>query len=101
MRADPTVAFEGGESLADVAHRVDAALIDALALAREATVVVVSHVSPIKAAIGAALGCEHSISFRCHLDHASVSRIESRPTGPVLRSFNEVLYGAVRTPRPQ
>ncbi|HRE01498.1 MAG TPA: histidine phosphatase family protein [Ilumatobacteraceae bacterium] len=101
VRMDPAVPFDGGESLAAVAARVDPAFADALELARDRTVVVVSHVSPIKAAIGVTLGCDHPIGFRCHLDHASVSRVESRSTGPVLRSFNEVLYHISPEPRPE
>ena len=88
-RTDPGFAPPGGESMHAMDQRVRAAAADALDTARDATVVVVSHVSPIKAAISWALGGDISMSWRCHLDQAAVSRIAP---GPVLRSFNEVLY---------
>lgn len=89
---DPSFATPGGESMGQLDVRVRAACSDALAAAADERVVVVSHVTPIKAAVAWALGCDISISFRCHLDQASVCRIASGPRGPVLRSFNEVLY---------
>lgn len=91
-RTDPRFAPPGGESMQAMDERVRAAALDALELARHGTIIVVSHVSPIKAAIAWALGADISISWRCHLDQAAVSRIEPGPRGPVLRSFNEVLY---------
>ena len=56
------------------------------------TVVVVSHVSPIKAAVAWALGGDVTMSWRLQLDQAAVSRIMPGPNGAVLRSFNEILY---------
>jgi broad specificity phosphatase PhoE len=53
-------------------------------------VVVVSHVSPIKAAVAWALGVGVNIAQRMHLDTASVCRIDWRGEGPVLETFNEV-----------
>ena len=88
-RTDPRFAPPGGESMHAMDQRVRAAAADALETARDSIVVVVSHVSPIKAAISWALGGDVSMSWRCHLDQAAVSRIAP---GPVLRSFNEVLY---------
>jgi len=62
-------------------------------MARDADVVIVSHVSPIKAAVAWALGGDIAMSFRCHLDQAAVCRVVVGAGGaPVLRSFNEVLY---------
>jgi broad specificity phosphatase PhoE len=91
-RSDPTFAPPGGESMLAMDQRVRAAALDALELARDRTVVVVSHVSPIKAAMSWALGGDISMSWRCHLDQAGVCRIAAGPAGPILRSFNEVLY---------
>ena len=91
-RSDPLFAPPGGETMWAMDTRVRAAAADALDAARHGTVVVVSHVSPIKAAISWALGGDISMSWRCHLDQAAVSRISPGPNGPVLRSFNEVLY---------
>lgn len=89
---DTQFATPGGESMGSLDERVRAACVDAVASAGDERVVVVSHVTPIKAAVAWALGCDISISFRCHLDQASVCRIIAGPQGPVLRSFNEVLY---------
>lgn len=91
-RTDPGFVPPGGESMHAMDQRVRAAAADALEAARDRTVVVVSHVSPIKAAISWALGGDISMSWRCHLDQAAVCRIAPDPTGPVVRSFNEVLY---------
>ena len=52
-------------------------------------VVVVSHVSPIKAAVAWALGASVDIAWRSHLDQASICRIDVRSQGPVLITFNE------------
>jgi broad specificity phosphatase PhoE len=88
-RADVDHAPAGGESLAAVGRRVREAC-DALAKdAADADVVVVSHVSPIKAAIAWALGTGDEIAWRMYVDDAAVCRISIGPDGPVLRSFNE------------
>jgi broad specificity phosphatase PhoE len=88
-RADVNHAPEGGESLASVGRRVREAS-DALAAdASELDVVVVSHVSPIKAAIAWALGTGDEIAWRMYVNDAAVCRISIGPDGPVLRSFNE------------
>ena len=60
--------------------------------ARQRTVVVVSHVSPIKAAVAWALGAPDSTAFRCFLDQASITRIDVGRLGPVLRSYNETWH---------
>ena len=76
----------GGESLDAVGERVAAACAELLAGdAAEQDVVVVSHVSPIKAAVAWALGVDQSVAFRMRLDNASVTRIAP---GPVLHTFN-------------
>ena len=88
-RADVDRAPPGGESLSAVGRRVRAAC-DALAPdAAESDVVVVSHVSPIKAAIAWALGAGDEIAWRMFVDDAAVCRISIEPDGPMLRSFNE------------
>jgi broad specificity phosphatase PhoE len=92
-RSDPTFAPPGGESMVDMDARVRDAAVDALEMARESTVVVVSHVSPIKAAVAWALGADVSLSSRLQLDQAAVCRIMPGQNGAVLRSFNEILYG--------
>jgi probable phosphoglycerate mutase len=86
---------EGGETLAEVDRRV-AAACDALfavdgagARRRDGDVVVVSHVSPIKAAVAWALGTA-DLYWRLHLRTASVTRIGWNRDAPILHGFNEV-----------
>jgi broad specificity phosphatase PhoE len=88
-RADPTFAPSGGESLASVAERVHRACDDLVERARHRNVVVVTHVSPIKAALAWALGSDESLAWRVFVDIASIARIGIEDRGPVLRSLNE------------
>jgi broad specificity phosphatase PhoE len=88
-RSDVHFAPEGGESLDQLSRRVREACADLASEARDHHVVVFTHVSPIKAAVAWALGVDVSISWRCHLDQASVSRIVVHDSGPVLLGFNE------------
>lgn len=89
---DHDFATPGGESMGSLDRRVRTACAEAFDASRDARIVVVSHVSPIKAAVAWSLETDISMSFRCHLDQAAVCRIGTGPRGPVLRSFNEVLY---------
>jgi broad specificity phosphatase PhoE len=90
-RADPHFVPAGGESLAVLGIRVRAACEELLEEARERDVVVVSHVSPIKAAIGWALGAGDDISWRLLVRVASIARVDIGPWGPSLHSLNEGL----------
>lgn len=93
-RSDPSFRPEGGETLAEVGQRVAAACqelfetVDVGARDPNADVVVVSHVSPIKAAVGWALGGGASLDFRLHLSTGSLTRIDWGRTGPVLHTYN-------------
>jgi broad specificity phosphatase PhoE len=84
-RADPDFAPPEGESLRAVGKRMAQFCEDYL---DDRTVVAVSHVSPIKAAVMWALGVGDELAWRMRLDVASVTRIGK---GPVLLSFNETL----------
>jgi broad specificity phosphatase PhoE len=53
-------------------------------------VVVVSHVSPIKAGVAWAIGAGDDVAWRLHCDVASITRIAVGRALPVLRSYNEV-----------
>jgi probable phosphoglycerate mutase len=96
-RRDRDFRPEGGETLAEVDRRTAAACEELFATdgagARrsdgEGDVVVVSHVSPIKAAVAWALGTA-DLYWRLHLRTASVTRIGWNRNGPILHSFNEV-----------
>lgn len=88
-RSDASFRPPGGESLLDVGERVRAACEDLVLRARdEGTILVVSHVSPIKAAVLWALGIDDGHVWRTHLDTASISLIDVDRGQPVLRGFN-------------
>jgi probable phosphoglycerate mutase len=95
-RTDPRYRPEGGETLAEVATRVAEACDELFARpgagARldDGDVVVVSHVSPIKAAVTWALGIDQPVATRLHLSTGSVTRVGWGARGPVLETFNEV-----------
>jgi broad specificity phosphatase PhoE len=88
-RTDATFVPEGGESAATVDERVRSACDDLVERIGDLDIVVVSHVSPMKSAVAWALGVDFGIAWRTHLSHAAVCRIDVRPQGPVLFSFNE------------
>jgi broad specificity phosphatase PhoE len=100
-RDDPTFVPAGGESLAALGERVISACSDLWEAAADEDVVVVSHVSPIKAAVAFAIGLGAEMGWRSHLDQASITRISISPRGPLLRSFNETghLTGGLGVPR--
>ena len=87
-RADEEYAPEGGESVASVGRRVAEACGELAGPARTSVVVVVSHVSPIKAALAWALDVPVGVAWRLYVEDASVSRIDVEPSGPVVRWFN-------------
>jgi broad specificity phosphatase PhoE len=89
----------GGESLASLGARVRAASEDLMAEAVDADVVVVTHVSPIKAALAWALGVGDGVAWRLFVGEAALTRIAIRPLGPVVMSFNEV-YPPAAPPAP-
>lgn len=89
-RADPHFAPPGGESLVTLGTRVRGACEELLDEVRRRDVVVVSHVSPIKAAIAWALAVGDEVAWRLFVQVASVTRVVVGPTGPSLHSFNEV-----------
>jgi broad specificity phosphatase PhoE len=86
---DSSWAPPGGESHDALNARVTEACEELLAETPAQTVVVVTHVSPIKAAIGWVLGLSPTAHQRTFLDVASVTRIDLSGRSPVLRSFNE------------
>ncbi len=88
---DPHYAPAGGESLATLDARVGEALDELLERAADRVVVVITHVSPIKAAVARVVGGGYDFAVRSHLSHAAICRIELRPMGPVLFSFNETV----------
>jgi broad specificity phosphatase PhoE len=91
-RSDLTYAPPGGESLAHLAERVLESCEELLGEAVDHDIAIVSHVSPIKAAVAWALQVGAESTWRTHLDQASISRIASNGRHAVLRSFNETQH---------
>jgi broad specificity phosphatase PhoE len=89
-RADASFVPAGGESLAALGNRVRSACDELSAEAAEDDVVVVSHVSPIKAAIAWALAVDDNVAWRMFVRDASITRVAIAGRGPVLLSFNEM-----------
>jgi broad specificity phosphatase PhoE len=93
-RSDPDFRPPRGETLAEVGARVRAACDELFAhpgsgARGAADVVVVSHVSPIKAAVAWALDAGDDLAWRLHLSTASLTRVAWGVDRPVLRSFND------------
>lgn len=93
-RSDPDFRPPGGETLTEVGRRVREAcgeLFAAPGSGARATgdVVVVSHVSPIKAAVAWALGAGDDLAWRLQLSTASLTRVAWGNDGPVLLSYND------------
>ncbi len=93
-RSDPSFRPAGGETLAEVNVRVREACEELFAndgagARGDGDIVVVSHVSPIKAAVSWALGGGPELAWRLYLGTGSVTRIGWGRGVPVLRSFNE------------
>ena len=88
-RADLDFAPPGGESLAQLSVRVRDGLDSLLDSARDRAVVVVTHVSPLKAAVAWALGVSDEVSWRMFVAPASICRIDVSRGVPSLRAFGE------------
>lgn len=92
-RSDSSWTPPNGESLADVGVRVRAACEELSADASTGDVIVVSHVSPIKAAVSWAVGTGDQTAWRLFCDVASISRIRTRGgSEPTLVSWNETAH---------
>ncbi len=93
-RSDPDYRPPGGESLCEAGSRVRSACEELFAVDGEGargdgSVVVVSHVSPIKAATCWSLGIGVQGAWRLYLATASLTRITWGAGSPVLSRFNE------------
>lgn len=88
-RRDASYSPPGGESLATLGRRVREACEHLTGGDGNDDVAVISHVSPIKAAIAWALGVDDTVAWRMFLDVASISRVAIGANGPSLRSYNE------------
>jgi alpha-ribazole phosphatase len=88
-RTDPMFCPPGGETLRALSQRVVEACEEWAGRAEGGAVVIVTHVSPLKAAVGWALGVGDETGWRTRVDPASITRIAVDAPVPVLRSFNE------------
>ncbi len=79
----------GGESHRQVGKRIREACEELSPLIKDKEIVVVSHVSPIKAALAWTLNAGDEIAWRSYVSPASVMTIGS---GPSLRKFNDVSH---------
>jgi len=91
--ADASVAPPGGESFAAVARRVAGLLDRLLAEHPSGTLVLVSHVTPIKTLACQAMLAPPAALFRIHLDVASLCEIDWFADGPAMvRSLNDTAH---------
>ena len=87
------VATEGGECFGALDARVRAACDELAERIGGEDIVVVSHVSPIKAAVAWALGIGDEVAWRMWVGPASITRIGvGRDGRPSLRGFNDVAH---------
>jgi ribonuclease H / adenosylcobalamin/alpha-ribazole phosphatase len=87
---DPEAAPPGGESFATVGVRVRQALARLLDRYAQETVLVVSHVTPIKTLLTEALLAPSAAMCRMHLDVGALNEIHWFSDGPaVVRSLND------------
>jgi broad specificity phosphatase PhoE len=100
-RTDLSLRPPGGETLLELGERVRAACDDLAANASEESVVVVSHVSPIKAAVAWSLGGGDELAWRLFVAPGSITKIDVRDGRSVLVSFDETAHlGIEQTPAP-
>ena len=88
-RSDLDLRPPGGETLNELGDRVRAAL-ESIEIGRREHVVVVTHVSPIKAATAWALGVDDTVSWRTRLTTGSYTQLNLAGSHPVLTAFNVV-----------
>ena len=78
----------GGETLNELGKRVRSGLADLAADAVHNDIVIVSHVSPIKASVAWALGATDETTWRLFLGQASICRIATTLDSARLIEFN-------------
>jgi broad specificity phosphatase PhoE len=87
-RRDDGYAPPGGESLAALHDRVAAGCQELLTDAATRNIVVVTHVSPVKAAVAWALGVAPAVAWRMYVAPGSITRIATGRQAPSVQSFN-------------
>lgn len=97
--ASDTVAPPGGESFAATTRRVRRARDQILMAHPGRTVLVVTHVTPVKTVVRLALEAPPAALYRLHVDLTSVTEIDWYADGPaVLRLFNDTSHLTAATP---
>jgi probable phosphoglycerate mutase len=89
---DTAIAPPGGESLDAVRRRVRKARDELIATHGASTIVVVSHVAPIKTFLAMALDAWPSVLFRLHLDLACLSIAEFYSDGAAVSLANDTSH---------
>jgi probable phosphoglycerate mutase len=102
-RSDPDFRPPGGETLTEVGRRVAEACDELFASSGSGArasgdVVVVSHVSPIKAAVAWALAGGDHLAWSLQLSTASVTRVGWGVDRPVLHSYNVTASNVTASP---
>ncbi|MCY9784518.1 histidine phosphatase family protein [Nocardiopsis sp. EMB25] len=91
--ADPETAPPGGESFAKAAERVGAARAALLDRYPGRTVLVVTHVTPIKVVVQQAMLAPVTALYRMFLDTACLTEVDCYADGPmVVRSLNDTAH---------
>jgi ribonuclease H / adenosylcobalamin/alpha-ribazole phosphatase len=91
--SDPHRAAPGGESLADTASRAERSHRELLRRYAGSTVVVVSHITPIKALVRVALQAPLSVLYRLYLGSACLTEIAWYGDGlAVIRCLNDTSH---------
>lgn len=89
VRSTPSVfRFPGGESFADMAHRVWDELQRLVAAHPGRTIVAVSHADPIKAAVATATGTHLDLFQRIVISPCSITAVSFTAGGPVVLTVN-------------
>lgn len=86
--SNPEIAPPGGESFAAMCERVVGAVERLAQVHPDQTIVLVSHVGPIKVLLCAAMGAPLSALFQMFLDPATISVVDWRLPRPTVRLFN-------------
>jgi broad specificity phosphatase PhoE len=99
-REDVSMRPPNGETLVELGARVRSALdeVSSEGSAGERTTVIVTHVSPVKAAVAWTLGVGDEVTWRLWVAPASITRIGTTPRGGILHTFNEITHLESPTP---
>lgn len=95
MERPATIRFPGGEALSDLAARIGRALCAIAGNHPGASVAVVSHAGPIRAALARALGLRPARCFDLAVPHLSVHEVEIPPDGSAWAPARKLPGGSV------